>query len=1428
MSLFDSIAKNLNLIAPSANSTTPFAPGTQPNVSQIATQLKDFKPTVSPLVQKVSSALQSFAPPLPGIKKSFDLSSSEPTSIRPPETTDKPIPNDVAKYKTGGDQVKVPFSNKVLQPLFSVDSQTAGFDNLLNSSVKSVAEFPEQAVNTLVDAWDSIFKGKEVMSQPDVPRVNTIVSNTQEAYKQALLQGYSDNQAKAVGVSHGVLQFVSDFGFLYPYAPEVAKTLIRELPQQFLEKVITSEIPAMEIRASLTGAEGATARANTFIQGLSNQERKELFATLQEAEKTGAPITTTQGSTPTKLGEFAGVKPKETPGFKRTAPDQQLPGYLQIDPRTGAIGDLRGEPVGFGETPEAPKPEEPITPTTEDVVKDPNALARELMDQQGVGLSKAIENYNFKLATIKPEDIIGGKLSADGGVKNKTVAYWEDKIKAGDKTPVVLVGKDIIDGMHHLQAYKNLGVKEIPALIGEKQTGGIAGRTGLKAVGLAPEPSAKVIKGVDSLLVSKLKAEVKGSKEGFRAGVQEGKQQIKDVLPATPAQLSESYLLTERMKTLARGARMGALSSRQDILATQQELVDIINKSNLDLNDKGKFLASVKNVQSKAQLMKVMPEIKERIIRLDETARKNDLLSKIKSELGDSLYTGKGDKRISKYSPSVTAKLKQFQDALSFVDPAGLKMKQLEMTENWIMQHPDDPMPDSVLESLDELQRTHLKLLSSSELEDQLQSIKDLKTQGQTYRRLQIEKTKRDREEVIAKINSSITGGKGMKPPSPVIESQKAGNIFKRAGDKASEFIKRNLIPDNFFDELDEKTGAGLYKGVAHQEFIPLVNNARDARIQGTMDSLKEAQSQIEKMGRQVKNLGTQVDFGNKIKMTRNEMLDVYISSHDPDKLESIIEGNKIPENIIKKIIASLTPEEKIFGDYLVQFYGDSYDGINQVFKEKHFFDMPKTETGRYVPMTKDMDYVGSEDVNLVRQNMEYVKASVGKGFTKARKGSLAPVKLDAMGNFLDYVARTEHYKAFELPTQEMNAVLKGIKDAVVQEKGIKYYQMLEDYIKDVASRGKYDQSYVAKQLLSLRGKTATGLIGLNLVTAVKHSLASLGGALTELSLKDFLSGSTKYVLDKKTWDAFWDKVPQFSERASTVTREFGEIAQTKNTLQKTLGKTSIGEKQLVLIRTMDKAIVRAEATSVYSKAKAQGATEEEAVAQAVSKLRRTQTGGAVEDLPALMRGGTFEKMMTLFMSEKNKYFNLLYAYSRAYQQGRVPLQALSRVLFYAWIFNGVAMEEARQGGKAQPKDLLEAAALGPFEDLLVMGSIIESVRTGYSYESSPVFSLFSDIVKSLTDLKNGKWVSALVSGAENFATIEGYAVNPVIRIGQGMVDLLQGKTNDWRRLIWSSASLGETKQSGTSYGKTGSNLKMPSLKMPSLKMSMPSLKMKL
>jgi len=74
-----------------------------------------------------------------------------------------------------------------------------------------------------------------------------------------------------------------------------------------------------------------------------------------------------------------------------------------------------------------------------------------------------------------------------------------------------------------------------------------------------------------------------------------------------------------------------------------------LESSNLEANDKAKFLRTVKNIQTAKQLQKQLPVIEERISSLEQAEFKRGLIGQISKELDNIKPVKKGMIKVSRY-----------------------------------------------------------------------------------------------------------------------------------------------------------------------------------------------------------------------------------------------------------------------------------------------------------------------------------------------------------------------------------------------------------------------------------------------------------------------------------------------------------------------------------------------------------------------------------------------------------------------------------------------------------------------------------------------------------------------------------------------------------------------------------------------------------
>ena len=361
-------------------------------------------------------------------------------------------------------RVRIPFFKERVFAVPSPDPLKVVITEIAARTPELVVNLPMAAVNFFRKNINTIVAGKPVKTEQfktilgfDPKRFNisdeVLTDTTTALFKQADIEEQKnpsrgdskialENAIKATAKT--VLPDVIDvlFGFdisrgLIKAGIPAARVAVRQLPDELLYKIQISEIPTNEVIGSLTGS-NPTARATQFIQGLSNEERKQLFGLSRQYEALGREAVAVAEREPTALGRFARVPFSRTPIEAR--PARALPGLVSEEGLDFRFAPgLKIERVRrVGGEPEIPRE-----------------------------------------ATFPIDKISGGERGGFGGV----IENYKARIKVGEKLKPIILGEPengiypIVDGEHRFQAYKELGFKEIPVVFKGKK----------KEVAVAPE-----------------------------------------------------------------------------------------------------------------------------------------------------------------------------------------------------------------------------------------------------------------------------------------------------------------------------------------------------------------------------------------------------------------------------------------------------------------------------------------------------------------------------------------------------------------------------------------------------------------------------------------------------------------------------------------------------------------------------------------------------------------------------------------------------------------------------------------------------------------------------------------------------------------------------------------------------------------------------
>ena len=151
--------------------------------------------------------------------------------------------------------------------------------------------------------------------------------------------------------------------------------------------------------------------------------------------------------------------------------------------------------------------------------------------------------------------------------------------------------------------------------------------------------------------------------------------------------------------------------------------------------------------------------------------------------------------------------------------------------------------------------------------------------------------------------------------------------------------------------------------------------------------------------------------------------------------------------------------------------------------------------------------------------------------------------------------------------------------------------------------------------------------------------------------------------------------------------------------------------------------------------------------------------------------------------------------------------QAAYKILF-SYILPMMLMGMIARGGRL-PKDLKELGGdmiKYPLHGAFLIGSLVSNAVDDYGDWSVPSVQGMIDISSAGKALWDGEWERMGRSGIKATAEILGLPYSQVYRTYTGVRALMDGRTDDWRRIVWSEYALtqGKAKSSGTSRGRAG------------------------
>jgi hypothetical protein len=814
-------------------------------------------------------------------------------------------------------------------------------------------------------------------------------------------------------------------------------------------------------------------------------------------------------------------------------------------------------------------------------------------------------------------------------------------------------------------------------------------------------------------------------------------------------EVSKYQALRESLRAQSRAAAQAARMTKQEIKAAQTELVQVIEKSGMEPGDKAKFLRAVKNTQTQEQLAKLLPEIETRIEGLIERAAKRKMLAAIGAQLKRARVRKQSGKPVGKY----TAEVQDVLDAMRGAAALTKAEADARIADN-IAKHPDGILPDEVVREnriLDLMGGLEEK--GAADLAGILAQIKDTRAEGRALRQLLDAERKERIGAAVKSVVADITGGKGVEEGSGTFGAKDLDKAQPRRAAVRKFFRDLVLGWNDLLDIMANKSGKppdqsdvskfgnvfaetlAKKKGIrlANERLRLMVEQSYGVTKEGDVLGILRESTRPVNLGRFTNSAGKAAD----LVMTRAMARKKWMEMRDPSLAETFEakEGMAYTPEIRQAIEKFLTPQDKAFAEAQIAFYREYHGTVNEVYREMYGVSLPFNEF--YSPIRRmDVDAGTPRGFGEFMQEAS-ARRSATSGSLKSRVRNIKPLEMVEDTSALQrHVEEMEHFKAWAKKVRDLYAVFGNtqVKQAIEQTYGGEFYgsvyNFIEDFARGGAARGNRSQviDYIRKQFT----RSALAVRPSIFVKQLTSQLAFL----ETMSPADFIAGVADFWANPAAKVRILRESEFFKNRGQTIDRDIKAALQS-DAFKAYRKKDTFFNRLMLNVQLGDIGAIAAGGWAVYRRARKQGKSHEAALHEFAEISNRTQQSSDLAEQSKIQRGGSFEKLFTMFMTSPNQYLRRELAAIRQWRTGRISTgEAAKRVTIYH-VMLPMLFQFVADFGEFKPKEQARAVLLGSLNGLFILGDTLDyAIRRALGLPTYarglPVFDLGEDVIRAI------------------------------------------------------------------------------------------------
>ncbi len=913
----------------------------------------------------------------------------------------------------------------------------------------------------------------------------------------------------------------------------------------------------------------------------------------------------------------------------------------------------------------------------------------------------------------------------------------------------------------------------------------------------------------DSALLQAIKKyeEIRKDKE---IEVQEARRFLTD--PVLISKRRET-IIKDKLRTIEQGIRKGKILGRMEVKEVQGQLIDVIKDSDLDANDREKFVKTIRQVQTHEQLRDKFSEIQDRIIALENKAVLRQTKASIKKILKSTEPGSQSGKPVGKFTPEIQNILDKLRTFSTMTRAEALD----KIQGNLVAAGDNAPTEEQALEN------RMLSLMSGFESSEDPAFLRELLNEIQTIidtgraGGLLKEFARMERNAQI--IQESLDSIIGNKEPAATTKQSKEG-----LKETVGSFWIGQLGWDNKLDYLsqddkDSKENQSRLSQLARVDRE--INNEKRGMVRygekivdiaaksfGFSGNRRIREKLLLRRLREdadIINLGIFINRrGERIKfeISKAQARKLYMELQDPTIRESLtgeeqvaegfpeIRGNAYSQEMLDAVNTFLTQEDKDFAEAQLQFYRDYWPTIDKVYSVRNGINLPFNEF--YSPIRRE----GYDVANTTSEFLQEVnvRRSVASGSLRNRIPNLRRIALQNDIEVLQrHILEMEHFKHWAFKIQDLNTIFGNgeVRDVIKKKFGSPILKSIDFHIQNLTANGTEKAKGYEAAIELLRVNFTRAALAIKPAITIKQTASFLAYA-DEIPSIEFARGVGEFLKNPMEKINILFDSPLVKTRGKDFNRDVKDAFNSDDFAA--LRKIPSWRNLLLFnVRYGDYASVFLGGWSVYSYNVRQGKSHSQALEAFERATASTQQSGDLDQLSDWQRGGPIAKLFTMFTSAQNQYFRKELSAVRNLIKGRMAPKDFAKRIFIYHFLLPMFFQWVSDFGKWNKDEQLRAAILGSLNGIFIMGNMLDTiVRVGIKkfkedsdigvFDSEiPAFQFADGIKKAIQKLDADEiWVEDVIAAAGELAEgtvapLTGIPIRQVFDAAEGLKDIGEG-----------------------------------------------------